>query len=44
MKRRNIETEIETVVFIPATPGGQLTKLMQEADDRFIVRKHIQLD
>ena len=26
--------EVEAVMFVPATPGGELTRQLQEADDR----------
>ena len=35
------EAEIETVMFVPHTPGGELARLLQEADDLFIKGKGI---
>ena len=29
------ESDVETVLFVPHTPGGILAKMMQEEDDRF---------
>ena len=33
-KREGSDVEVEAVMFVPATPGGELTRLLQEADDR----------
>ena len=38
---QGIEGKIETVMFVPHTPGGQLARLLQEADDRFIKGKRM---
>ena len=32
-EKRQKEEEIEAIMLVPATPGGELTKLLQEADD-----------
>ena len=34
-KDKKDDREIETIMFIPHTPGGELAKLIQEADDEF---------
>ena len=34
-KERRDETEAETVLFIPSTPGGELLKRLREADRKF---------
>ena len=35
------DQEIETVLFVPHTPDGELARLLQEADDRFTKGKEI---
>ena len=30
----DVEKEVEAVMFVPATPGGELAKQIQEADDK----------
>ena len=35
VKIKEEESDIEAVMFVPCTPGGALTKLLQECDDRF---------
>ena len=40
-KERITTQEIETVMFVPQTPGGELAKLLQEADDKFTAGKGV---
>ena len=35
MQQEGSSKEIETVLFVPHTPGGELARLLQEEDDKF---------
>ena len=34
-KQEHERAEVEAVIFVPSTPGGELVKRMQECDDNF---------
>ena len=34
MAKKDDREEVEAVMFVPATPGGELTRILQTTDDR----------